>query len=101
MCWWVAPGFGCGICCVVLLLWIDLVPRGASAATAYHKLFRGAVHLVPSYPAPPAECEAGSEDRPSSSLSNDRPQTGKYGLPGWTWNRLPGDVQKLDVIYGR
>ena len=54
------------------------MPRGASAATAYHKLFRGAAHLVPSYPAPPAECKAGSEDRPSPFLSSETPRTGKY-----------------------
>ena len=48
-----------------------LVPRGASAAAAYHKLFRGAAHLVPSYPPPPAECKAGSGDRPSPFLSSE------------------------------
>ena len=49
-----------------------MVPRGASAATAYHKLLRGAAHMVPSYPAPPAECKAGSGGKPSPFLSSEK-----------------------------
>ena len=66
----------------LLVAMVLLVPRGASAAAAYHKLFRGAAHMVPSYPAPPAKCKAGSEDRPSPFLSSDRPRTGKYDCRG-------------------
>ena len=55
-----------------------VVPRGASAAAAYQKLFRGAAHLVPSQSAPQAKCKARSETAACAFLVTQSGRTGKY-----------------------
>ena len=78
--WWA----GSVICrrCVVGVWWMVVVkcrvPRGASAAAAYQKLFRGAAHLVPSQSAPQAECKARSETAACAFLITQSGRTGKY-----------------------